>query len=171
MLMQKLISILVGCALLLGFGLDVRATAAMHAAAAEQSVRPKSRRQHRRAAVKKMSDKTTPARLATGTWGGNHIRLSVRADGAAVEFDCARGTIDEALTVSADGRFAARGTFAREGPGPIRVGAAPSARPARYEGSLNGQQLTLKITLSETAQDVGTFTLTRGSAGRLWKCR
>ena len=162
MFVRKLICLLVCCALLPCF---VRTTAA-------QTARQRAHRKSRRAAVKKMSDKTEKSgRLATGAWGGEHIRLAVRADGATVEFDCARGTIDEALTLNAAGRFDLRGTFTREGPGPIRVGAKPSARPARYEGSVSGQQLTLKITLTDTAQDAGTFTLTEGSTGRLWKCR
>jgi hypothetical protein len=177
MMLRKMSAALTCCALLLGFGVDAggrgaQATATLVHATLQQKTQSRLRRKSRRATVKKMSDKTEKtARLATGMWGGDHIRLSVRADGAAVEFDCAHGTIDEALNVSTDGRLDVRGTFTREGPGPIRVNAKPSARPARYEGSLSGTQLTLKITLTDTAQDAGTFTLTQGSAGRVWKCR
>ena len=35
--------------------------------------------------------------IAPGSWGGNHIRMIVTAEGAAIEYDCAWGTIDEPL--------------------------------------------------------------------------
>ncbi len=179
---KSIIAALVGCAVLLpalcvnaganGVGV-VRAAYAANGLAAGQTTRHKSRPKIKRGAVKKMNDKdkaATPRRLAVGAWGGQHMRLSVRADGADIEFDCAHGTIDGPLTLTPDGRFDVSGTFIREG-GPVRIDIKPTGRPARYEGSLTGQQLTLKVTLTETAQDAGTFTLTRGSEGRLWKCR
>ena len=115
----------------------------------------------------------TPDRVDAGMWGGNHVRLDVRENGAEVEYDCGRGEISVALTLSKDRRFDVRGTFTREGPGPIRVGRRPTSRPARYEGQIKDATLTLKVTLTDTdpSQDIGTFTLTRGSEGRLWKCR
>ena len=172
MMLRKMFVAFLCCALLLGFDAGAQAREAFARAAARPQTQSRLRRKGRRAAVKKMSEKTEKTeRLAAGTWGGDHIRLSVRADGAEAEFDCARGTINGALTLSADGRFDVRGTFRREGPGPVRLGAKPSARPARYEGSVSGQQLTLKITLTDTDQDAGTFTLTQGSVGRVWKCR
>jgi hypothetical protein len=108
--------------------------------------------------------------LTTGKWGGAHIRLDVNDEGATVEYDCARGSIDERIEVDPDGRFAARGTFAREG-GSIRVGITPVKRPARYEGHFSGGQMSLRVTLTDTSQAVGSFTLARGSEGRLRKCR
>src|SRR5437762_14101876 len=96
MIVQKMICVLVCCSLLLGFVVGARAASVADAAAAEQTARHSSRRKRRRGTVKKMSDRKQGAvgSLAAGTWGGQHIRLSVRADGAAVEFDCAHGTID-----------------------------------------------------------------------------
>ena len=115
----------------------------------------------------------TPDRVDAGPWGGDHLRLDVREHDAGIEFDCGHGTIATALTLSKDRRFDVRGTWVREGPGPIRVGRRPTPRPARYEGQITGTTLMLKVTLTDTdpAQDIGTFTLTRGSEGRLWKCR
>ena len=113
----------------------------------------------------------TPDRVDPGPWGGNHVRLDVRENHVDVEYDCAHGEIAGALTLSKDRRFDVRGTFVREGPGPIRVGRPPVRRPARYEGRITGKTLTLKVTLTDTSQEVGTFTLTRGREGRLWKCR
>lgn len=109
----------------------------------------------------------------TGTWGGAHVRLEARADGATLEFDCARGEIGETFKTDADGRFDLGGTYTRESPGPIRIGKIPSARPARYTGRVEGRTMTLavKSDAADAPSPPLTFTLTRGSEGRLWKCR
>lgn len=108
--------------------------------------------------------------LPQGVWGGAHARLEVNDGGAVVEYDCAHGSIDEQLALDSEGRFDARGTFVREG-GSIRVGIKRPIRPARYEGRVSGEQLKLTVTLTDTSQPAGTFTLTRGSVGQLRKCR
>jgi hypothetical protein len=119
----------------------------------------------------KHKPKPSVERIVTpGTWGGTHIRLDVNDGGAVVEFDCAHGSIDEQLTLDSEGRFAARGTFAREG-GSIRVGIPRVSRAARYEGRVSDGQLSLQVTLTDTSQTVGNFTLTHGSEGQLRKCR
>ncbi|MCA1634525.1 MAG: hypothetical protein LC802_12730 [Acidobacteria bacterium] len=110
-------------------------------------------------------------RVASGVWGGQHIRMNVRADGASVEYDCAHGTIDETLELDNEGRFDAKGTHVREGPGPIRVGKLPRSRPARYTGRVGGDEMSLTLTLTDTSQEIGTYTLTRGSEGFIRKCR
>lgn|ERR1041384_6021638 len=125
-------------------------------------------RPHRRHKVKH-PPKQTRTRVATGTWGGEHVRLQVTADGATIEYDCAHGTLTGPLALDAQGRFSVAGTYAREG-GPVRVNAAPTGRPARFDGSVQGRTMTLTATLTDKGQDVGTFTLTQGSEGRLWKC-
>lgn len=115
----------------------------------------------------------TPVHLDAGTWGGDHLRLDVRENGADVQHDCGHGEIAGPITLGKDRRFDARGTFVREGHGPIRVDRPPVSRPARYEGQIKGTTLALKVTLTDTEppQEMGTFTLTRGREGRLWKCR
>lgn len=113
----------------------------------------------------------TPVRVDAGTWGGDHIRLEVRENNADIQYDCGRGEIAGPLTLSRNRRLDLRGTFVREGHGPIRVGQPPVPRPARYEGRIKGKTLTLTVTLTDTSQEIGTFTLTRGHEGRLWKCR
>ena len=45
-----------------------------------------------------------------------------------------------------------------------------AAQAARYTGRVDGKTLTLTVTLADTGRVVGTFTLTRGSSGRLFKC-
>jgi len=108
---------------------------------------------------------------AEGIWGGPHVRLSMSEEAIQIEFDCAHGTINTPLGTDAQGRFDRPGTFVREGPGPIRVGRAPSARSARYSGRIEGKTMTLSVNLTEPDQPLGTYTLTQGSEGRLWKCR
>lgn len=118
-----------------------------------------------------MSKQTKDARAGEDVWGGDHVRLMVREGGAALEFDCARGVIAETLKTDAEGRFDLPGTFTRQSPGPIRVGLAPAARPARYVGQIEGRTMTFRVKLTDTNQETEVFTLTRGSEGRLWKCR
>lgn len=117
---------------------------------------------------KRASERTV---LTPGVWGGAHIRLEVEEKGATVQYDCAHGSIDEQLALDAEGRFAARGTFVYEGGGSIRVRINRVPQPARYEGRVSGQRLSLTVTLTETSQAIGTYTLTRGSEGRIRKCR
>jgi hypothetical protein len=109
-------------------------------------------------------------RVALGDWGGEHVRMSVEEKGARLEFDCARGTVDEVLTLDDEGRFSAKGRFVREHGGPTRKDEAEGAVPARYRGSTDATTLTLTITL-EDAQVLGPFRLTLGGRGRIVKCR
>src|SRR5690349_23937403 len=50
----------------------------------------------------------------TGTWGGEHIRLEVTAQGGEVEYDCGHGTIDQKIITDGQGHFDLRGTHVRE---------------------------------------------------------
>jgi hypothetical protein len=121
--------------------------------------------------------------LPTGQWGGPHVRLDVTEKGATAEFDCAHGTVDERIVPGADGSFSARGTFVGERGGPSRdtsavdesgrraaPGKHADGQAARYSGRVEGETLTLTVTLADSGRVVGTFTLKRGSAGRLFKC-
>ncbi len=58
--------------------------------------------------------------LASGTWGGPHLRLTVDEHGVGLEFDCARGTIAKAPALDAQGRFDVEGRFLREHGGPVQ---------------------------------------------------
>ena len=110
-------------------------------------------------------------RLATGPWGATHIRVEVGQRSATIEYDCANGTIDGPLTFDNNGRFTWRGTHHREGPGPVRAGDELNSRPAIYTGSIKGNLMTLTVKLTDTNEVLNTFTLKRGSAGRVFKCR
>jgi hypothetical protein len=110
--------------------------------------------------------RTVPA----GVWGGPHARLTVRADGAAIEFDCARGSIAGKIPLDAKGAFDVRGRYAPERGGPVRKGDTPTGVPITYRGTVHEATLTLEP-IGEDGAVLGTYVLTRGAPARLMKCR
>ena len=108
-------------------------------------------------------------RVPTGEWGGAHVRLTVGANGGTIEFDCAHGSLDEPLALDASGRFDVKGRLVGEG-GPTRQDETASGSPARYRGESDGRLMSLEVTL-EGGESAGTFSLTKGGAARLFKCR
>ena len=105
-----------------------------------------------------------------GPWGGEHIRLVVAESGAAIEYDCAHGTIDVPLRAGAGGRFTASGTHVREHGGPIHEDEVPDVHPAGYTGLVRGDRMTLTVRETDTGTTIGTFTLRRGEDARVFKC-
>lgn len=110
-------------------------------------------------------------RMSTGTWGALHIRIDVEKNSATIDYDCANGTIDGPLTFDSKGRFTWHGTHRRDGPGPIRVEHEFKGRPALYTGVIKGDTMTLTVKLTDTDEVVDTYTLKRGSIGRVFKCK
>jgi hypothetical protein len=111
------------------------------------------------------------ARVAVGTWGGQHVALIVTEEGARLDFDCASGEIRQPLTIDSKGKLAVDGVFMREHPGRQRVGEEPEEQPARYSGTIAGDTLTFEVTLKESKQSMGTFVVTRGATAQVRKCR
>ena len=109
--------------------------------------------------------------LLKGTWGGPHIRIVVDGKSATVEYDCAHGTIEGPLSIDGDGKFNFTGKHVRERGGPVRQGEAQNSYPAQYNGWTDGKKMTLAVTLLKTNEELGTFELTHGEEGRLWKCK
>jgi hypothetical protein len=119
-----------------------------------------------------------------GEWGGRRVSLTVTETGASIEYDCAHGTIDERVILDAEGRFDVRGTHEDESGGTLPAtsvleesgspggakGAGAHRRAARYTGRVEGRTLSLTVTLDESAQAFGTFSLTHGATARLYKC-
>ena len=106
-----------------------------------------------------------------GLWGGEHMSLDVTASGAEADFDCAHGAIDEAMALDRSGRFDVAGTFTQESGGPQREGQDGQPRPARYTGRVQGQTMTVTVSVTGSADTLGPFTLTRGAQPRVVKCR
>jgi hypothetical protein len=113
--------------------------------------------------------KGKPDRVTAGTWGAQGINVEVTETGAVIEYDCAHGTVEEAMTLDGSGRFEARGVHAREHPGPIREGES-RGQPAVYSGKVDGDTLTLTVKLAGSDEVIGTYTLVRGKRGRIRKC-
>ncbi len=117
------------------------------------------------------SPSPTPASTRMkGHWGGQSVAMEVTDSGATLEFACAHATITEALVPDANGKFAVKGRFIKERPGPMREGDDNTGQPATYTGAVDGQTLTLSITLTDTDESVGTFALTVGKPSRIRKC-
>ena len=102
-----------------------------------------------------------------GEWGGDHASLTVSEQTSHLELDCAHGDFSGALQSV---RFAVAGTFVREHGGPIRVDEKADSHPAMFSGSVSGSSMTLTIRLTDSNESIGTFTLTRGTPGRVVKC-
>ncbi len=110
-------------------------------------------------------------RLAQGTWGGTHIRVTVSESFAMIEYDCGHGQINGPLVTDSHGGFDLKGTHSPEHGGPVRDNEQSAGQPARYTGSTDGRKMTLTVTLAGQKEAIGTFNLTRGADGRLFKCR
>ena len=107
---------------------------------------------------------------ATDEWGAPHLAMVLTEDGGTLEYDCAHGTIDAGWTVSAEGLLTGTGQHFQERGGPIAEDEVLEPRPASYEGLLRGDDLRLTITLTDSAQVLGTFDLRRGETGPVFKC-
>jgi len=108
-------------------------------------------------------------RIPTGTWGGQHIQMTVHAKSATIEYDCATGVIHGPLTVDANGNFNLRGTHRMMRGGPVRAGETPNDHPATYTGSIKGNTMTLNLKIDDS--DAETFTLEKGKEGELVRCK
>lgn len=108
--------------------------------------------------------------IVPGPWGGSHVSMQVTSAGAHLDYDCAEGVIEEPLRPDAEGRFTAVGTHTPGHGGPIRAGEILPTFRARYDGQVNGERMSLLVTLTETEVALGFFQLRRGSSGLLVRC-
>jgi hypothetical protein len=108
--------------------------------------------------------------IIIGDWGGEHVQLELEEAGGTLEYDCAHGTIDPGWALTDDGEFSGTGDHVIEHGGPVREGEILPARPASYDGTVAGDFMSLTVTLSDSAQVIGTFQLQRGSDGQLTRC-
>ena len=113
---------------------------------------------------------THPDGRIDGVWGGEHVELVATQSGAVLDYDCAQGTIDKMPVPDANGEFVVEGTYTRESGGPTHVGDRPDIHPARYAGRLFGNSLVLTVTLTDSGDVIGSYTLVQGERGRVYKC-
>ncbi len=124
----------------------------------------------RGSAPRSLAPRQSTADGLIGTWGGDHVRATVGLASTLLVYDCANGSIDQPFTVDAAGRFDLTGTHAMESPGPVRAGVEPVRHPARYTGSTDGKVLTFTVTLTDSNQTFGPFTLALNAPGRVVRC-
>jgi len=105
----------------------------------------------------------------TGRWGGQHVALVLEGGLGTLEYDCASGTIDQAIATTPDGRFRATGTHRTGHGGPIRVGQIFTSHRATYSGTVVKDDMTLTVRL-EDGTVLGPFTLVRGAEPQLTPC-
>jgi hypothetical protein len=108
--------------------------------------------------------------LVTGDWGGEHLGLSATVAGAELEYDCATGRITEPIRPDAAGRFSVSGEHFPGHGGPIRVDEEQVKRPAHYDGVVRGASMTLSVTLTDSNEALGSFTLVYGRSPFVFKC-
>ena len=115
---------------------------------------------------------TSPAADAVraGQWAGPHIVMTVAPESTEIEFDCGRATVPGAIDTDRDGGFTTSGTFLQERPGPTTPD-GPARRPMRLAGTVKGNDMQLSIVLTDSNEDVGSFSLTFGATARLVKCK
>ena len=109
-------------------------------------------------------------RITLGPWGGEHVLLTVKDTGADVQFDCAHGRVEEPIVLDDAQRFDVRGVFIREHGGPVKKDEAESSQPVRYKGTVNADRMSLTVAPEGGGEDLGSFTLSKGSKGHLVRC-
>jgi hypothetical protein len=105
-----------------------------------------------------------------GDWGGEHLGLVATLEGAELEFDCAAGRIGAAIVPDAGGRFSVSGFHFPGHGGPIGIGPDTVKVAARYDGTVQGNRMTISVTLIDWAVTLGPYTLIRGASPRVFKC-
>jgi hypothetical protein len=104
-----------------------------------------------------------------GAWGGPHAAVVFSGGMADVRFDCAGGSVDEAVYPAKDGTFLAKGTYREGATGPVRVGQIYRAQPATYSGVVTEGVMTLNVELDD-GTPLGPFTLTMGAPPQITRC-
>jgi hypothetical protein len=121
-------------------------------------------RKKRRAPVKKMET------VSIGRWGGGRVGMQVTADGAELDFDCAHAVINQPLNLDSGGNFDVQGRYMKEHGGPVRSDENQDGQAARFKGHFAGKTLTLTITLDDSDESLGPYTLEEGKYPRIVKC-
>jgi len=112
------------------------------------------------------SSPSGPVGEISGTWGGDNAGLIATDASAHVHIGCTLGDTNAQIRPDAYGRFDVTGKY--------NIDAYPVDRgilhPARFSGSVNGNELTLTVTLTDTGAQYGPVTLTRGKEPKMGPC-
>lgn len=151
--------------------LDKVAAASLENQRAEKNRQTGARREikkKRKAKIKMNQPKLLP--IAPGVWGTAGIVLTVEENVVKIQYPCADGEIKGRLTTDEQGYFSVVGVHLQRSGGPLRVGFEPQPQPARFEGKILGETMTLRVTLVENETLIGEFTLEQGKITRLHRC-
>ena len=113
-----------------------------------------------------MTGAANPATPLSGVWGAPGTMLTLGAEGARLEQDCASGSFGP-VHADARGRFTAMGRFEAYQPGPQRVDETPGGN-ASFAGAIEGD--TLRLTIRPADGAAHDLTLTRGKRVKLIRC-
>lgn len=94
-------------------------------------------------------------RIALGTWGGDSAGMIVSDTAMHLHIDCTYGDVSGRVSVNMNGEFDVTGSYTLRAY-PIAIG---PALPARFVGRLDGDQVTLTVTVNDT---VAHQTVVRG---------
>jgi hypothetical protein len=103
-----------------------------------------------------------------GIWGGDRIALTITAYGAAVEYDCAAGSIDQVFAPDASGHFDLIGSWWFTPP-VLSQDWVPDKRPARYIGVLEGKTITLTVIRLDDGSTL-SYRLAQDAVPRILRC-
>lgn len=115
-----------------------------------------------------IQERKTPQALI-GSWGGDNLIFEISADGAIVQYGCARGTITDQIVPDSQGKFTVKGFHTVERGGPTRQG-ADAGEAAIYTGTIEGNKMTFEVKLERGNESVGTFTVEKGKRVRIRRC-
>ena len=80
-----------------------------------------------------------------GAWGGDQAMLSLDAKGGRFEMESGHAVLTGPVRPNAKGRFVAKGVYFNDPPGPTIADKVPDQAPARFEGVVSRELLTLKL--------------------------
>jgi hypothetical protein len=103
-----------------------------------------------------------------GIWGGDRIALTITAYGAAVEYDCAAGSIDQVFAPDTSGHFDLIGSWWFTPP-VLFQDWVPDKRPARYIGVLDGKTITLTVIRLDDGSTL-SYRLAQDAVPRILRC-
>jgi hypothetical protein len=105
-----------------------------------------------------------------GTWGGSNAGLIADDTSAHVHIACTFGNVPHGISLDAGGSFDVPGEYVLRA-FPIAVG---PTLPARYQGIVIGNAMTLRVTVSDTTADtivrLGPVRLVRGKEPQMQVC-
>ncbi len=154
---------------ILGFLMPVYSQNSVNCKQPRVSVSKKNKSANLAKSKKKMIQKKT-VEVAPGNWGGRGIGLTIEKNSARIEYDCAEAEINRKIMIDENGNFSVEGDYIRHSFGPVRADMPPERQPARFEGKISDQTMTLTVSLTGSKEKIGEFTLKLDQTARIRRC-